>query len=121
MADDEKTRPVSKPAHVMILSEWDTPYGRSLGATFSMQASGQSINEIIEQPEKRPRLIHSYRYLRGIDGQLPGDQSKENQPREQGQKTQLGQDIAIEATEGLNQSDYLRRLAHKIKQDNTRW
>ena len=105
----------------MILSEWDTPYGRSLGATFSMQASGQSINEIIEQPEKRPRWIHSYRYLRGIDGQLPGDQSKENQPREQGQKTQLGQDIAIEATEGLNQSDYLRRLAHKIKQDNTRW
>ena len=67
-------------------------------------------------------MIHSYRYLRGIDGQLTGDQSKENQPREQGQKTQIGQDtVAIEATEGLNQSDYLRRLAHQIKQDNTRW
>ena len=66
-----------------------------------------------------------HRYLRGIDGQLPGlsgDQAKENQQREQGQKTQLGQDtVAIEATEGLNQSDYLRRLAHQIKEDNTRW
>ncbi|PYL26788.1 MAG: hypothetical protein DMF37_00800 [Verrucomicrobia bacterium] len=119
------TRQLSKPAHVVILFEWDTPYGRSLGATFAMQASGQSINEIIQQPEKRPRWIHSYRYLRGIDGQLPGlsgDQAKENQQREQGQKTQLGQDtVAIEATEGLNQSDYLRRLAHQIKEDNTRW
>ena len=116
------TRPVSKPAHVVILSEWDTPYGRSLGANFAMRASGQSINEIIEQPEKRPRWIHSYHYLRGIDGQLPGDQSKENQQREQGQKTQLGHGtVVIEATEGLNQSDYLRRLAHQIKEDNTRW
>jgi len=87
-----------------------------------MQASGQSINEIIEQPEKRPRWIHSYHYLRGIDGQLPGDQGKENQQREQGQKNQLGLDtVPIEATEGLNQSDYLRRLAQQMKEDNTRW
>src|SRR5262249_34777127 len=50
-------RLVSKPAHVAILSEWDTPYGRLLGATFAAQASGQSVNEVMEQPEKLPPWI----------------------------------------------------------------
>ena len=115
-------RVISKPAHIVTLSEWDTPYGRSLGTTFAAEASRQSANQIIESPpDKRPGWIHSYHYLRGIDGQLPGDQAKDNQ-REQGQKTQFGQNtVAVEATEGLNQSDYLRRLARQMKEDNARW
>jgi hypothetical protein len=113
--------PVPKVAHVVILTEWDTPYGRSLSTIFAAQASGRTINEIIKQPGKWPAWVHPYRYLRGIDGQLPGDQAKESQ-RDQTQKTQLGQDtVAIEATEGLNQSDYLRRLARQMKEDNARW
>ena len=112
--------PVPKLAHVVILSEWDTPYGRSLSTIFAAQASGRSINEIIKQPHDWPEWVHPYRYLRGIDGQLPGDQAKESQ-RDQTQKTQLGQNtVAIEATEGLNQSDYLRRLARQMKEDNAR-
>jgi hypothetical protein len=110
---------ISKPAHIVVLSEWDTLYGQSLGTTFAAEASGQSVNDILEHPEKWPARIHAYHYLRGIDGRLPGDSSKENQLE---QKTQLGQNtVAIEATEGLNQSDYLRRLARKLKEDNTRW
>jgi hypothetical protein len=113
--------PVPKVAHVVILTEWDTPYGRSLSTIFAAQASGRTIREIIKQPDKWPAWVHPYRYLRGIDGQLPGDQGKESQ-RDQPQKTQLGQDtVAIEATEGLNQSDYLRRLARQMKEDNARW
>jgi len=112
--------PVPKLAHVVILSEWDTPYGRSLSTIFAAKASGRSINEIIKQPHDWPEWVHPYRYLRGIDGQLPGDQAKESQ-RDQTQKTQLGQNtVAIEATEGLNQSDYLRRLARQMKEDNAR-
>ena len=115
------SHPVSKVTHVVILSEWDTPYGRSLSTTFAAEASRQSANDIIEHPEKRPLWVHSYHYLRGIDGQLPGDLSKDTQ-RDQGQKTPLGQETAaIEATEGLNQSDYLRRLARQLKDDNARW
>ena len=130
--------------HVVILSEWDTPYGRSLNTTFAAEASRRSVNEIIEERDKlvlnsdktvvrhpeseaieeediRLRRIHSYRYLRGIDGQLPGDPAREN-PHEQSQKNQLGQEtVAVEATEGLNQSDYLRRLARELKEKNTRW
>src|SRR5439155_13491316 len=52
---------------------------------------------------------------------LQGDLGKDNQ-REQEQKTQLGQNtVAIEATEGLNQSDYLRRLARQMKEDDVRF
>src|SRR5438552_807730 len=103
MPDD---RPSPKVSHIAILSEWDTPYGRSLGETFKAKASAQS-----------GIYVHAYQYLRGIDGRLPGDTGKENQ-REQEQKTQVGQNnVAVEATEGLNQSDYLRRLARKIKEE----
>ncbi len=112
--------PVPKVAHVVILTEWDTPYGRSLSTIFAAQASGRTINEIIRQPDKWPAWVHAYRYLRGIDGQLPSDQAKESQ-RNQTQKNQLGQDtVPVEATEGLNQSDYLRRLARQMKEDNAR-
>jgi hypothetical protein len=114
-------RPISKVAHIVILSEWDTPYGRSLSTIFAAQASGRTVSEIVEHPDKWPSWVHPYRYLRGIDGQLPGDEPKEGQ-RDQVQKTQLGQDtVAIEATEGMNQSDYLRRLARQMKEDNSRW
>ena len=70
-------------------------------------------------PKEQQRLIHPYYYLRGIDGQLPGDPVKGNQ---QEQKAQIVQNsAAVEATEGLNQSDYLRRLALQMKEDNTSW
>ena len=109
------------PAHIVILSEWDTPYGRSLDATFTAEASGQTINDVVEQKEKPPAWIHSYHYLRGIDGRLPGDAGKDNQ-REQDQTLQSGQHMAaVESTEGLNQSDYLRRLARQMREDNERW
>jgi hypothetical protein len=113
-------RPIPpKLSHIVVLSEWDTPYGRSLGTTFAAEASGQTATDIFEHSEKPPARIHAYHYLRGIDGRLPGD--KDNQ-REAEQKTQLGQNaVAIEATEGLNQSDYLRRLARQMKEDNARW
>jgi hypothetical protein len=114
-------QPFSKMAHTVILTEWDTPYGKSLSTIFAALASGRTISELIEQPDKWPPWVHPYRYLRGIDGRLPGDQAKESQ-HDQSQKTQLGADtVAAEATEGLNQSDYLRRLARQMKRDNLRW
>src|SRR5262245_54572373 len=108
-------RPIHpKLSDIVILTEWDTPYGRSLRASFEAKALGKSAGD----GEVRPR-VHPYVYLRGIDGRLPGDQRKDTQ-REQEQKTQLGQNaVAVEATEGLNQSDYLRRLARRMKERNT--
>jgi hypothetical protein len=109
---------ISKPAHIVILSEWDTPYGRSLGKTFADEASAQNANDTTEN---RNKWIRSYHYLRGIDGRLPGEPGTDTQ-REPEQKTQPGQKTAAtEATEGLNQSDYLRRLARQMKEKNARW
>ena len=114
-------RPIpSKLSHVVILSEWDTLYGRSLGKTFAVKAFAPTAN-IIERPDRPSDWIHPYYYLQGIDGRLPGDSGKDNQ-REQEQKSPLGQNtVAIEATEGLNQSDYLRRLARQMKEHDAQW
>ena len=114
-------RPIpSKLSHVVILSEWDTLYGRSLGKTFAVKAFAPTAN-IIERPDRPSHWIHPYYHLRGIDGRLPGDSGKDNQ-REQEQKSPLGQNtVAIEATEGLNQSDYLRRLARQMKEHHVQW
>ncbi len=118
---NQNGHPISKPAHIVILSEWDTLYGRSLGTTFAAKASTQKANDISEHSEAGRARIDVYHYLRGIDGRLPGDAGKDIQ-REQEQKTQLGQTtVATEATEGLNQSDYLRRLGREMKEDNARW
>ena len=113
---DKDDASVSKHDGVVILSEWDTPYGRSLSTNFAAAASHRPVTEIIEKPESWPPWILHYRYLRGIDGQLPGESGKDNS-REQPQKIQLGQEtVAVEATEGLNQSDYLRRIARQLKE-----
>jgi hypothetical protein len=118
---NQNGHPISKPVHIVILSEWDTLYGRSLGTTFAAKASAQKANEPSEHSEAGREQIEVYHYLRGIDGRLPGDPGKDIQ-REQEQKTPLGQTaVATEATEGLNQSDYLRRLAREMKEDNARW
>jgi hypothetical protein len=118
---NQNGHPISKPVHIVILSEWDTLYGRSLGTTFAAKASAQKANDNSEHSEAGREPIEVYHYLRGIDGRLPGDPGKDIQ-REQEQKTQLGQTaVATEATEGLNQSDYLRRLAREMKEDNARW
>jgi hypothetical protein len=124
----------AKSPHVILLNEWDTPFGRSLGLTFFAKASGQSIDKIIArwiggarpsspQTVDAPQLrrIHTYRYLRGIDGQLPGDATR-GSSQEQIQKTNSGPNtVAIEATEGLNQADYLRRLARVLKDSDSYW
>jgi len=115
---DPKGYWISKPAHIVILSEWDTPYGRSLGKTFADEASGQNPNDTTEN---RNKWIRSYHYLRGIDGRLPGEPGTDTQGEPE-QKPQLGQKTAAtEATEGLNQSDYLRRLARQMKEKDARW
>jgi len=117
--------------HVVLLSEWDTPFGRSLGITFSSEYSHRPIDKMIarrtsgasgpKKPRDQQLRIHNYRYLRGIDGQLPGDAAR-GSSQEKTQKSNLGPDtVAVESTEGLNQADYLRRLARLLKEKDTQW
>jgi hypothetical protein len=104
-----------RPAdHIVILSEWDSAYGRALAKTFQTEAQAARPREAPFGPQ-----IHPYRYMHGIDGHLPGDSPKED--ARNSSKTQSASSNPVEATEGLNQSDFLRRLARRLKQDERRW
>jgi hypothetical protein len=90
--------------HVALISEWDTFYGRAFPLSFAEKATGK---------EGYPPNIHPFHYLRGIDGMLPGAGTGEtSSKRSQTEEKKRGPD---EPTEGLDQADYLRRLAQQLK------
>jgi hypothetical protein len=102
--------PMVKAKHVVILSEWDTEYARSLAKTFEEEAAPAST----EDPGKEPLRLSFFHYMHGIDGRLPGEPAKDNTGGDS-QKQQPTQRPATEATEGLDRSDFLRRLARQLK------
>jgi hypothetical protein len=89
--------------HVVILTELDNKYGRSLANMFS----GYQTD--------------IYHYLHGIDGRLPGDLPKQNQLNDTQKNQTATASAAVEATEGQNQSDFLRRLARELKNEDIKW
>jgi len=68
-SDRRPIRP--KLSHIVILSEWDTLYGRSLESSFEAKALGKSTRN-----SEALSRIHPYFYLRGIDGRLPATRAK---------------------------------------------
>jgi hypothetical protein len=97
--------------HVALISEWDTFYGRALPVTFEHVVS--------TKPHLKNILI--YHYLRGIDGMLPGASVAETAKTDEKTKTdekQKKSSLAHEMTEGLNQADYLRRMARELVERN---
>jgi hypothetical protein len=108
--------------HIAVISEWDTVYGRSLPLTLLAQiypdAPSRELREFMRGKKgglgsgSKPEWFHSFTYLRGIDGRLPADgapeKSKPPQAKEAAAPAQR------EATEGEDQSDYLRRLAGQL-------
>jgi hypothetical protein len=111
--------------HIALISEWDTFYGRALPVTFEREVSGMPLNQLLNG--KHPKNILIYHYLRGIDGMLPtnveggqkliahgvsvADNAKTEEEKKQSSR-------AREVTEGLNQADYLRRLARVLVDQN---
>ncbi|HKP02170.1 MAG TPA: hypothetical protein VJU77_02315 [Chthoniobacterales bacterium] len=107
--------------HVAVISELDTVYGRSLPLTLRTEIQRdhpvQPATEAIEAKsdfssgDDRKEWFHVFTYLRGIDGRLPaeGGSEKSKAPAEKEQGT-----APREATEGEDQSDYLRRLATQL-------
>jgi ABC-type multidrug transport system fused ATPase/permease subunit len=104
--------PMVKADHVVILTEWDTEYARSLEKTFKREARLKA---------KRKHTINLFHYMHGIDGRLSGEPAK-GDAHDDLQKPQPTQGTAAtEATEGLDQSDFLRRLARELKDKNSQW
>jgi hypothetical protein len=106
--------------HVIILTEWDNPYGRSLARTFEKEAQEAQAAKRPKAPEKVSSRIDFYRYMHGIDGRLPGDSAKDKM--DDSQKNQnTSSNTATEATEGINRADFLRRLAVHLKSEEAGW
>jgi hypothetical protein len=101
--------------HLVLISEWDTYYGRSLPETFK-QVLQEKVRRL--NPEADPREIekrvHRVSYLRGIDGVLPGDK-EEKKKDSTNQKDKSDNVIAkLEEPTGRSQYDYLRRLTEEM-------
>jgi len=121
----QKTERTSERDHIVLLSEWDSIYGRSLSTTFKALAWHLSYADVHEGWSLRgiptSHLIDSYQYMRGVDGRLPGDLPKPNQNDQKGKSQTPIEQKPEEPTEGLDQSDFLRRLARELKKQDEVW
>jgi hypothetical protein len=107
--------------HIAVISELDTVYGRSLPHTLEAEIRrGHPTPSVTKSTkadgggsgtDERAKWFHVFTYLRGIDGRLPADGASEKSkpPSEKESAT-----TPREATEGEDQSDYLRRLAKQL-------
>jgi len=129
--------------HIALIAEWDTFYGRALPLTFMAAAqekvSKQSFPDRVKDLQTQvqwsdrtpsdagPRQwIHSYVYLRGLDGVTSGKTAsagikKKDSENAGHEKQQNRLDTAyLERPEGQSQFDYVRRLTMSIERDNER-
>ncbi len=103
---------------IALIGEWDTAYARTLGELVQ--------EEIIELTNGKvsgsggPAQVESFRYLRGVDGKLPGEtpQHSANQPA--GDSTtslpsERDRVAAMERPEGRSQLDAIQRLSERLK------
>ncbi|MBL0700691.1 MAG: hypothetical protein JJV92_07410, partial [Desulfosarcina sp.] len=104
-----------KESHIVLVSEWDTFYGRTLPFTFSESVKDRSVKDCSDV-ETAQKNIHRFSYLRGIDGQIPdGSNSNISNAASLNGEKQDKKDQALEKTVGQNQLDYIRRLAASLK------
>ena len=103
-----KRRRVVKGDHIVLISETDTLYGRSLPKTFE---EAWKTNY-----EGKQEIVHPFSYLRGIDGKLPGEQDNAAKERgKNGDDRKEEEDLQkLEEPMGRSQYDYLRRLTESI-------
>jgi hypothetical protein len=106
-----KAHAEEKKVHIALISEWDTVYGRNLPDAFI-----KSVTANVHPYQKPMASIHKFSYMRGIDGQVPGQKQDQN-PMAQASKTNNTDPVQsdIERPVGRNQFDYLRRLAFRMK------
>lgn len=105
---------------IVLLSEWDTLYGRELPRAFEgavCASRAKACQNLPAGSDGRPPWILHFSYLRGLDGQIPGEPRFEQKPN--GEKTQP--DTArpadpLERAEGHSQFDYVRRLALRVQE-----
>ena len=104
----------NKKDHVVLISEWDTYFGRSLPDTF--------IRYFCENDSNcRDNNMLRLTYQRGMDGVVIGEKkaaapsSRSNKSKKNGMLPSI-EITAMRRPVGTGQFDYLRRLAERIKE-----
>jgi len=119
--------------HLALISEWDTFYGRMLSLTYAAQlASTQknlsSLAAYVDQFRRGdpvwPTNLHSFVFLRGLDGQTTArdsDSSKTAGQRDsaRGERPNSWEELSrwtpgVNKPEGRAQLDYLARLGDRL-------
>ena len=107
--------------HIILISEWDTNYGRALPLSFanSIKKYRQNIGSITW-----PEHIHKLTYMRGVDGILPDEHALSSSSAKSAD-TQRTKDKSsnmgyytpeFKQPLGQAQYDYIRRLEDRINQ-----
>ncbi|MDQ6735650.1 MAG: hypothetical protein M3Z35_16295, partial [Nitrospirota bacterium] len=135
--------------HIAWLAEWDSFYSRALQVEFSAAACVEA--ELIRRPAKvtcpdiptamdavvrhdrSPQgygrsWVHHYSYLRGLDGEIPGDTVRHGNNSQAGKGKSADEDKDVKATlkelerpEGQGQLDYVHRLVSRLESDAALW
>src|SRR5262249_25041922 len=113
-------------SHIALISEWDTLYGRALPNSMARCLGGDECEKANLDPFTDKPWLHPFKYLRGLDGQLPndgsnyGDGSKDSskkQDKDAKDGTKARPDAKVQdRAEGQGQFDYLRRLGEVMQQ-----
>ena len=65
-----------KASHIALVSEWDTLYGRALPNSIArcFGEQGEACRQTDADPFVNKPWLHRFKYLRGLDGQVPGSE-----------------------------------------------
>lgn len=127
-ASEERVRDaVRRSPHVVLVSEWDTHYGREFPSIMR-----DALLTDVPDPKVRKTLcsterqaggaewatacpIHYFTYMVGLDGQVPrAGEVRETAPPPDKSDKQRERASDVERSVGAAQLDYLRRLSEKI-------
>ncbi|OYY94822.1 MAG: hypothetical protein B7Y41_04425 [Hydrogenophilales bacterium 28-61-23] len=108
LTEELRIRGVQPDDGIVLISEWDTSYGRALPKAFDEVLTAKREHAIA--PGKEP-LWH-YSYLRGLDGILPGEAA--DKKSDDSKKPRENEYQSIESAFGNHQKDYLRRIAARV-------
>ncbi len=97
---------------IVLVSEWDTDYGRSLPVALRDQIAARCRNAA---------PMWWFSYLRGLDGTLPGMRDENARKRDESSRKPanaeelLANVVPRDRSEGRSQFDYLRRIGDRIR------
>jgi hypothetical protein len=119
--------------HLVLISEWDTFYGRMLSLTYAAQVAAlqpgvrspaQFVEDYRANKPVWPTNLHSFVYLRGLDGQTTAKDSESSPAHDTSDEASKASPASLEELkswnpaankpEGRAQLDYLSRLGDRI-------